>query len=166
MTLAATVLLVGCSSSGVEPAPGAASAPLSQPSATTDDATADPTRNGVAVSAVTITVGDRAIEAELNDSATSRDLIAQLPLSLTFRDYGGQEKLATLPAPLSMDGVPTGSAAQANDIGYYAPDNVLVLYYKPVGYFNGIVRLGTVGADDMEFLRSQADGFAADITAS
>lgn len=113
MTLAATVLLVGCSSSGVEPAPGAASAPLSQPSATTDDATADPTRNGGAVSAVTITVGDRAIEAELNDSATSRDLIAQLPLS--------------------MDGVPTGSAAQANDIGYYAQDNVLVLYYKPVG---------------------------------
>lgn len=69
------------------------------------------------MSAVTITVGDRAIEAELNDSATSRDLIAQLPLSLTFRDYGGQEKLATLPAPLSMDGVPRGSAAQANDIG-------------------------------------------------
>lgn len=98
------------------------------------------------MSAVTITVGDRAIEAELNDSATSRDLIAQLPLS--------------------MDGVPTGSAAQANDIGYYAQDNVLVLYYKPVGYFNGIVRLGTVGADDMEFLRSQPDGFAADITAS
>ena len=38
--------------------------------------------------------------------------------------------------------MPAGDDPEQLDIGYYAPDGVLVLYYADVGYFNGIARLG------------------------
>lgn len=114
---------------------------------------------------IRIIVGDRVIDAELNDSATARDLAARLPLTLPFRDFGGQEKVADLDPPLTMDGVPSGDDPDANDIGYYAPTRALVLYCADVGHYEGIVRLGRVAVDDMAFLRDQPDGFTATIQA-
>src|SRR3954454_9446033 len=52
--------------------------------------------------------------------------------ALSFRDYAGQEKVAELPAPLNLDGAPKGSDAAPLTIGYYVPDQRLVLYYQPV----------------------------------
>jgi hypothetical protein len=66
-------------------------------------------------------IGDETITGTLSGNATARSLIRQLPLKLSFTDYGGQEKLAELPAPLSLDGVPSGDDADPLTIGYYAP---------------------------------------------
>ena len=108
-----------------------------------------------------LTVAGRVIAAEWGDSSTARDLAALSPLTLTFRDYGGQEKVAALPRALATDGVPSGADPEPNDVGYYAPDRVLVLYYTDVGYYPGIVRLGRLHPADMAFLRDQPDGFEA-----
>ena len=62
------------------------------------------------------------------------DLIDQLPLTLRFRDFNHVEKIAKLPRPLTMEGVPAGDDPEINDIGYYAPSGDLVLYYGDVGY--------------------------------
>ncbi|GMA21681.1 cyclophilin-like fold protein [Arsenicicoccus piscis] len=70
-----------------------------------------------------LTVAGQDLRAELTASAPARDLVQQ-PLTLSFRDFGGQEKVAPLPQPLSMTGVPARSGAQAGDLGYYQPDNV------------------------------------------
>ena len=78
---------------------------------------------------ITITVKDTTITGDLQASAATTSLLAQLPLELTFEDFGGQEKIATLPAPLALDGMPSGSSAEPGTIGYYAPDQALVLYY-------------------------------------
>ncbi|HSU37279.1 MAG TPA: cyclophilin-like fold protein [Propionibacteriaceae bacterium] len=84
--------------------------------------------------AVRITVADQTITAQLADNPTAHDLIDQLPLTLAFADFNHVEKVAELPRPLTMDGVPAGDDPDINDIGYYAPSRSLVFYYGDVGY--------------------------------
>ncbi|MDQ0576616.1 cyclophilin-like fold protein [Agromyces albus] len=108
---------------------------------------------------ITITIDRTVLTGNLADNAASRSLIDQLPLTLSFTDYGGQEKIADLPTPLSLDGVPAGDDADPLTIGYYAPRQALVLYYEPVGYFNGIVRIGTL--DDLTRIRGLNSDFTA-----
>jgi hypothetical protein len=111
---------------------------------------------------VSITLADVVITARLADNATARDLAAQLPLTLTFKDFNHVEKIAKLPRPLSMDGVPAGDDPDIGDIGYYAPSGDLVLYYGDVGYWNGIVRIGRFDTD-MDLIEHQPDNFQARI---
>jgi hypothetical protein len=107
---------------------------------------------------IKISIGDTVITARLTDNATARDLAAQLPLTLTFKDFNQVEKIAELPQPLSMDGVPAGADPDIGDIGYYAPSRDLVFYYGDVGYWNGIVRIGQFDTT-MELIEQQADNF-------
>ena len=113
---------------------------------------------------VRITVDDQVvITAKLADNATAQDLAAQLPLTLNIRDFNRLEKVAKLPRPLTMEGVPAGDDPEINDLGYYAPSGDLVFYYGDVGYFNGIVRIGRLGAADMEIIRRQSGSFTIKI---
>ena len=114
---------------------------------------------------IKITIADTVVTARLADNATARDLAAQLPLTLTFKDFNQVEKIATLPRRLSMDGVPAGADPDIGDIGYYAPSGDLVFYYGDVGYWNGIVRIG--GFDTtMELVEHQDDNFQVTIERS
>lgn len=70
---------------------------------------------------ILIIVGDRTIEARLHDNPTARSLIDQLPLTLDFSDYGGQEVLAEPPSPLTMEGAPAGESAPAGTIAGTPP---------------------------------------------
>ncbi|HEX2285619.1 MAG TPA: cyclophilin-like fold protein [Mycobacterium sp.] len=108
---------------------------------------------------IRINVDNRLITAQLADNPTARDLADQLPLTLSFRDFNGVEKIAELPNPLTTEGVPEGDDPDIADIGYYAPDNNIVLYYGDVGYWNGIVRIGRFDREELEFVRNQPDGF-------
>lgn len=114
---------------------------------------------------IRVIFGDTVLTARLWDNAAARDLVAQLPLTLTFSDYGRQEKLATLPQKLTMEGAPAGDDPLPGDITYYAPAGVLVFMYKDIGYFTGIVRLGQFdgGMDAINALISQTDDFVATI---
>ena len=115
--------------------------------------------------AVRITVADQTITAQLADNPTAQDLTDQLPLTLTFRDFNHVEKVAELPRPLTMDGVPAGDDPDINDIGYYAPSRSLVFYYGDVGYWTGIVRIGRFTDQDIELIERQPDGFQVTIAA-
>ncbi|MBA4102490.1 MAG: hypothetical protein C0488_09695 [Arthrobacter sp.] len=108
---------------------------------------------------MTIDIDGGTVTGALSSNATARSLIQQLPLTLSFRDYGGQEKISDLPEALSLDGVPAGDSAEPLTIGYYAPDQALVLYYESVGYSRGIVRIGSF--DDLAAIRDQTSGFTA-----
>ena len=95
-----------------------------------------------------ITFGDIELTARLHDNATARDLAAQLPLTLTFRDHNSVEKAAPLPRELSLDGAPAGHDPVAGDVGYWARDGRLVLYYDDAApHWNGIVRIGELDGD-------------------
>jgi hypothetical protein len=111
---------------------------------------------------VRVIIGNTVLTGRLWDNATARDLITQLPLTLTFRDFNGVEKIGLLPRKLSMDGVPPGDDPLPHDIGYYNPSGDLVFYYDDVGYFNGIVRLGQFD-NNMDAISSQTSDFTARI---
>jgi hypothetical protein len=70
---------------------------------------ARPTSEEPPVTIIRITVDGRTFTAQLADNPTARDLVDQLPLTLRFRDFNRVEKIAELPRPLIMDGVPAGA---------------------------------------------------------
>jgi hypothetical protein len=153
------VLLLGAACSGTD-----ASSPAGGPSLQPDQSQAGPPATEESdMTTIRITVDDRPITAQIADNPTAQDLADQLPLSLTFRDFNGVEKIAPLPSPLAMEGVPEGDDPNIADIGYYAPSNNLVLYYGDVGYWNGIVRIGRLNSDDLDFIQGQPDGFQVTI---
>jgi hypothetical protein len=115
------------------------------------------------VTDIRIIVGDHTFTAQLAENPTARDLVEQLPLTLRFRDFNRVEKIAELPRPLTMDGVPAGDDPEINDIGYYAPSNNLVLYYGDVGYWTGIARIGRLDAEHISVIERQPDGFEVSI---
>jgi hypothetical protein len=129
-----------------------ASTPVPSPSPTSTSGEQDTgASNGTPIR---ITFGDTELTARLHDNATARDLAAQLPLTLTFRDHNIVEKTAPLPRELSLDDAPAGHDPAAGDIGYWAPDGDFVLYYdNDALYFDGIVRIGEFDGDDMQAIQ-------------
>jgi hypothetical protein len=112
---------------------------------------------------IRISFGDTELTARLLDNATARDLAAQLPLTLTFRDHNQVEKTAPLPRELSLDDAPPGHDPAAGDIGYWAPGGDFVLYYdSDAPYFDGIVRIGAF-TGDMAAIQRLPEGASATI---
>ena len=112
---------------------------------------------------IRITFGDTELTARLDDNATARDLAAQLPLTLTFRDHNNVEKTAPLPRELSLEGAPEGHDPAAGDIGYWAPGGDLVFYYdSDAPFFNGIVRIGEFDGE-MDAIERQSEDFSVTI---
>jgi hypothetical protein len=137
----------------ITPAPSPASSPAS----------GEQNDNASAGTPIRITFGDTELTARLDDNATARDLAAQLPLTLTFRDHNGVEKTAPLPSELSLEGAPEGHDPAAGDIGYWAPDGDLVFYYDSAApYFNGIVRIGEFDGE-IDAIERQSEDFSATI---
>lgn len=109
-----------------------------------------------------IVIGDSTLTGRLFDNATARDFASQLPMTVTFSDLHGVEKGAPLPRKLSVDGMPAGDDPQVGDLGYWAPDSNLVLYYGDVAYWTGIMRIGHFDGD-MQAAAVQSSDFDATI---
>ena len=98
--------------------PGSPRQPVESSPATTTPSEGNPTPPPVAgETSLRLTVAGTVITARLADNATARDLAAQLPLTLTSKDFNQVEKIAKLPRPLSPDGAPAGAAPDIGDIG-------------------------------------------------
>ncbi|MGU3437658.1 cyclophilin-like fold protein [Actinomycetes bacterium M1A6_2h] len=93
---------------------------------------------------IDIQINGRTVVGTLNNSAASRDLLAQLPVTLDMSDHGSVEKTGPLPSELSIEGAPSSADPNPGDIGYYSPGNDFVLYYGDQGEYPGIVILGTM----------------------
>lgn len=114
---------------------------------------------------ISITIGDQTFAATLQNSAATRDLLAQFPVTVDMIDHGGVEKTGPLPGPLSLEGQPEGADPDVGDVGYYAPGNDLVLYYGDQSYFPGIVVLGRMEADSAERIADMAGSVTATVEA-
>lgn len=91
-----------------------------------------------------MTIGQDEYIAKLIDSKAVEGFITQLPLKLTLQDYAGTEKIGDLPARLSAEGSPPGTAASIGDLAYYAPWGNLAIFYKSSGYASGLIKLGSI----------------------
>ncbi len=93
---------------------------------------------------ILLTIGDRSVTAQLNDSATARDLLSLLPLKLPLEDYAATEKIAYLPRKLSTADAPNGFDPSIGDLAYFAPWGNLAIFHKDFGYAKGLVPLGRI----------------------
>lgn len=98
---------------------------------------------------IRVTVDGKVIAGTLVESATARDFVSLLPLTLTLKDYSRTEKISDLPRRLSTQGAPAGSDPSVGDIAYYAPWGNLAIYYEDFGYSRGLVVLGKLDAVDL-----------------
>jgi hypothetical protein len=163
VVMMATVALSGCAGGPDENEPGTTpppAAPTGTP-AETPSADASGAVPDAAGTPIVLEIAGQEIRGRLDASPTATSLVAQLPLTLVFADHGGQEKYAELPAPLDLTGAPQSSDAQPLQIGYYVPDQRLILYYAFVGTFSGIVPIGSY--DSADAIEEENDDFTITI---
>lgn len=91
---------------------------------------------------VRLEIGGRTFTATLEDNEAAMALCDMLPLSLDFRDYGGFEKVASLPRRLpSQD---RQMRTSAGDIVLYSSDQIVVFYggnswsYTKLGHIDDV----------------------------
>jgi hypothetical protein len=165
LALLATIPLSACGGAGEDggQASGGPDASTPAPSPSPSPASGDQDAGASDGTPIRVRFGDTELTGRLSDNATARDLAAQLPLTLTFRDHNNVEKTAPLPRALSLEGAPEGHDPAARDIGYWAPDGDLVFYSdSEAPYFNGIVRIGELDGD-IDALERQGEDFSATI---
>lgn len=102
--------------------------------------------------------------ATADRSAASHDLISMLPLTITMADHMGVEKTGPLPQALSLDGQPVGTEPQGGDLGYYAPSQQLVLYYGKQSYYPGIVVIGRLDQEVVDYLAKTSGSVRVKVT--
>lgn len=90
---------------------------------------------------IKLTFGDNITTATLYDNPSARDFASMLPLDLTIKDFGSNEKIAYLPRKLTTEGGGPFSNEQAYDLCYYVPWGNLAMFYA--GYkHTDLIRLG------------------------
>lgn len=165
LALLATVSISACGGDDEDSDQAARTSDASTPapSPSPSPASGDQDASAAEGTPIRITFGDTELTARLDDTATTRDLAARLPLTLSFRDHNNVEKTAPLPGELSLEGAPEGHDPEAGDIGYWAPDGDLVFYYDDAApFFNGIVRIGEFDGET-DAIERQTEDFSATI---
>ena len=128
-----------------EPTPTAVPAP-SPPRVETP--AAEPSSAPVEGAVVRFSTPEASVDVTISaDNAATRGFLSMLPLTLSFSDFSGREKVADLPRGLDRNGVP-GSDPEDGDLISYIPWSNLAFYYDAsgIGFDENVVRLGTTAA--------------------
>lgn len=112
--------------------------------------------------AVKLTFNKEEVIVNMYDNPTSRDFVAQLPLTVTFEDHARTEKISYLPKKLSTEKAQSGSDPSVGDFTYYAPWGNLAIFYRDFGYSNGLIKLGEIESG-VEKLESMKGNFTVQI---
>lgn len=74
-----------------------------------------------------ISMNNKVAYAEFEDSKTTREFIALLPLTLTMDDLSGREKYSVLPKALSKEGK-VSTSFQEGDLSYWLGGGIAAFY--------------------------------------
>lgn len=93
---------------------------------------------------IQITTTDFTILVELEDNSATQDLIQRLPLTLTFEDFNGTEKISYLDSELDISNAPNSCTPKQGDLTYYAPWGNLAFFYHDFRQSSQLIPLGTI----------------------
>lgn len=93
---------------------------------------------------ITVSANGKEVQYELNDSQASKDLLAQLPMTIKVENYGGIEKIFYPPAKLNTSDTPLAKDIKAGTLAYYAPWADVVMFYDSFHPADGLYELGRV----------------------
>jgi len=91
-----------------------------------------------------ITRGDKVITAILYENPTTRDFIAQLPLTVDMEDFAGKEKIFYPPKKLSTTERKAVSDPKIGDINVYAPWGNIAIFYGSYSGSRDLIRIGRI----------------------
>jgi hypothetical protein len=103
---------------------------------------------------VRITAGAHIMTATLLDNATTRALIAKLPLTVPMTDLYGRELVYRFPDPLPADEAATSGYA-VGDIVYWTPRHSFVIMYEQNGeIISNLQKIGRIDSGVEAFKRT------------
>jgi hypothetical protein len=109
------------------------------------DSTGNNDNSDSAEERIVVTLDSGEIIINVYDNPTSREFLEQLPLTLTFRDYGETEKISDPPEELTKEGAPSGYTPERGDFAYFSPwGNVTMFYDDRYGFTDGLIKLGEI----------------------
>jgi hypothetical protein len=141
------------------PLSGCATPPDAPPPVRSATTTTQATTGEVPVGAtrVRFSTGDAEIVVRVVDNPTSRDFVSKLPLTLTFEEFAGREKISYLPESLATDGSP-GAAPRNGHLIYFVPWGNLGFFYNAAADagVDDVITIGTVesGMDQLQRLET------------
>lgn len=99
---------------------------------------------------------DKEIIIRMTDNEAARDLIAKLPLTLTWEDYINRQKSSFLDEGLITGNTTTECDCYIGTFGYYKPWECLTIFYKDYRHVSDVMPLGVVetGIEYLELLES------------
>ncbi|MGF9889601.1 cyclophilin-like fold protein [Priestia megaterium] len=113
----------------------------------------EPKEDRISDTRIKLTFNNKEVFVRMYDNPTSKDFLAQLPLTITFEDYIGKEKISILQKRLSAADVQAGDLSKKGDFAYYAPWGNIAIFYK--GFedaTNDLIILGQIesGKENLE----------------
>lgn len=98
----------------------------------------------------------------LEDNATTRSLLAQLPTTMTFEDFNNTEKIAYPVSELSVDDSARGCDPEPGTVTLYAPWGNIAIFYEDWSASNELVMMGQV-VSGLDALSSMSSDFEVTI---
>ncbi|MEH7416544.1 cyclophilin-like fold protein [Neobacillus drentensis] len=114
------------------------------------------------MSNIKLTFNNEEVMVKVFDNPTSRDFLSILPMTLTFEDYAGTEKISYLPKKLTKEDAPSGCDASVGHFTYYSPWGNLAIFYQDFGVANGLIKIGKIESG-IEKLASMKGNFTVTI---
>ncbi|MFU8854353.1 cyclophilin-like fold protein [Micromonospora sp. SL1-18] len=108
----------------------------------------------MSVAQVRFSTAETTIVVRIVDNPSGRDFVSKLPLTLSFEDFAGREKISYLPERLTTEGSP-GSAPRNGTLIYYKPWGNIGFYYNAAGgHGDNLITIGTAesGVDQLDGL--------------
>lgn len=106
---------------------------------------------------IIVTFNNEEIIVKVCDNPTSKEFLTQLPLTLTFEDFGGGEKLSYPPESLTTEAAPSGYKPSRGDFSYFSPWGNVTMFYNDHKFSDGLVKIGEIesGAKKIESLTEE-----------
>lgn len=100
----------------------------------------------------------------LYDNAPAQELASMLPLTVTFDDYAGKEKITHLPEKLNIQNAPRGAVPKRGEVAIFVPWGNIAIFYKDHGLTpdNALIPIGRIESG-MDILTSHKNDFKATI---
>lgn len=112
---------------------------------------------------IKIKIMDKELIAVMEDNPTTKDYLNMLPLTMSFKDFSGAEKISYPPNKLSTEKAPEGYTPKKGDVACYSPWGNLAVFYKDREYASGLIYMGHIESG-MEAIEGLNDDFNAEVT--
>ena len=96
---------------------------------------------------INVEIDGKSFVITLSDSPDAREFASMLPLTLPFKDFSNNEKIAYLPTRLSRTKGAEDSTARVGDFAYYAPWGNIIIYHGAYSASPDVIKLGELDGD-------------------